>query len=339
MNEPLSQAAPMIAQLDLAALSDLKQALPRFAHKPLPHLSYLTSDQVEGYWLDEIAEHLADERSTAFASHAAGGVNALVVYTDSPWDTKVVGKQVAIIKYLVGTQGAEDSRKLDDLLAGVIHHAASRGIQLLTCKVQPFEIPATHALERHGFVLMDTLLDFHFDFSRVPFETISPPQRLDGLDVRLAKQDDLPEVLWLTDKAFAKHFGRYNADPNMPAGTGTRAYEQWARSSFGGWADWVLIAEIKHRIVGYSVWKEASTLEVKHSFDIAHCHLAGIHPDFFGKGLYTVLTFEGMQMAQPLAKYLDGPAHVSNYAVHRAMLKLGWKLAGARHSFHKWLPE
>ena len=37
----------MIARLDLAAIDDLKNALPRFAHKPLAHLSYLKRDQVE----------------------------------------------------------------------------------------------------------------------------------------------------------------------------------------------------------------------------------------------------------------------------------------------------
>ena len=87
------------------------------------------------------------------------------------------------------------------------------------------------------------------------------------------------------------------------------------------------------------MWKKASELEVKHSFDIARCTLAGIHPEFFGRGLYTTLTFEGMRIAQQFAKHLDGPAHVSHYPVHRAMLKLGWKLAGVRHSFHKWLRD
>ena len=66
---------------------------------------------------------------------------------------------------------------------------------------------------------MDTLLDFFFDFSRTPFEKISPPQRLNGLHVRLANPEDLPELLALTETAFAKHFGRYNSDPKMPAGT------------------------------------------------------------------------------------------------------------------------
>jgi len=326
----------MIARFDLTAIDELKEALPRLTHKPLPHLSYLKHDQIEGYWLDDIAQELKNESSTAFASYADDRINGLELYTDSPWDTKVVGEPVAFIKYLVGT-GADDSLVLDQLLDEVLQHAASRGIHLLTCKVQPLQFAAIHALERRGFLLMDTLLDFLFDFSRTPFERINPPQRLDGLHVRLANPEDLPELLALTEIAFAKHFGRYNADPKMPAGTGTKVYQEWVRSSFSGAADWILIAEIEDKIAGYSVWKKASALETKHSFDIAHCNLAAIHPDFYGQGVFTALILEGMRMAESFSKYLDGPAHINNYPVHRAWLKLGWKITGARHSFHKWL--
>ncbi len=328
----------MIARLDLPSIDELKEALPHFTHKPLPHLSYLKRDQIEGYWLDDIARGLGEQSSTAFVSCAADRINGLVLYGDSPWDTKVIGEPVAVIKYFVGT-GADDSRVLDQLLDEVQRHAASRDIHLLTCKVQPLQFAAIHALERYGFLLMDTLLDFFFDFSRTPFDKIGPPQRLDGLQVRLANPEDLPDLLALTETAFAKHFGRYNSDPKMPAGTGTKVYQEWVRSSFTGAADWILIAEVNDQIAGYSVWKKASALEVKHCFDIARCTLAGIHPEFFGRGLYTTLTFEGMRIAQQFANHLDGPAHVSHYPVHRAMLKLGWKIAGVRHSFHKWLEE
>jgi ribosomal protein S18 acetylase RimI-like enzyme len=328
----------MIARLDLAATDKLKEALPRFTHKPHPHLSYLKPEQIEGYWLDEIAQELTNECSTAFASYAGDRINGLVLYGDSPWDTKVVGKSVAVIKYLVGTN-EDDARVLDQLVDEILRHAGSRGIHLVTSKVQPLQIAAIHALERHGFLLMDTLLDFFFDYSRTFFDKMSAPQRLDGLRVRLATPEDLPELLTLTETAFAKHFGRYNADPKMPAGTGTKVYQEWVRSSFSGSADWILIAEVNNRIAGYSVWKKASALEVKHSFDIAHHSLAGIHPEFFGHGLYTTLTFEAMRIAHDFANHLDGPAHVSNHPVHRGWLKLGWKLAGVRHSFHKWLRD
>ncbi|HEX5491717.1 MAG TPA: hypothetical protein VFX07_10700 [Candidatus Udaeobacter sp.] len=328
----------MIAPFDLTAIESLKEALPRFTHRPLPHLTYLKPDQIDGFWLDDIAQDLNNGNSIAFASYHDDRINGLVLYGDSPWDAKVVGKSVAVIKYFVGS-GEDDPRMLNQLLDEVLQRAGSRGICLVTCKVQSLQFAAIHALERHGFLLMDTLVDFVFDFSHTSFDKITPPQRLSGLNVRLANPEDLPELLALTEIAFAQHFGRYNSDPEMPAGTGSRVYQEWVRSSFGGGADWILIAEINNRIAGYSVWKKASALEVKHSLDVGHCTLAAIHPEFFGRGLYTTLTFEGMRITHQFANHLDAPTHVSHYHVQRAMIKLGWKIAGVRHSFHKWLPD
>jgi ribosomal protein S18 acetylase RimI-like enzyme len=323
----------MIARLDLSSIDELKEALPRFTHKPFPHLSYLKRDQIEGYWLDDIAQDLENKCSTGFALFSEHGISGLVLYSDSPWDTKVIGEPVAVIKYLVEA-GANDSRVLDQLLDEVLQHAANRGVHLLTCKVQPLQFPAIHALERHGFLLMDTLLDYFFDLSQTPFDEIRPPKQIDGLHLRLATAQDLPELITLTETAFSKHFGRYNSDTRMPPGTGTRVYQEWVRSSFSGAADWIVIAEVNGRIAGYSVWKKASALEAKHSFDVAHCTLAGIHPEFFGRGLYTTLTFEGMRIAKQFANHLVLPAHARHYPVHRANLKLGWKIAGVKHSFH-----
>jgi len=327
----------MIERLNLAAIDDLKSALPRLAHKPMAHLSYLKRDQVEAYWLDEIARDLADDSSIAFVSRTSERINGLVLCGDSPWDTKVVGRRLGVIKHLTQADSVRDSEVLDNLLDEVVRHAVSRGTECLICKVQALHCAGIHALERQGFFLMDTLLDFLFDSSRTPLKSISVPKRLNGLLTRVAKPEDLPEVLTLNEKAFARHFGRYHSDPKMPPGTGAKVYDQWVRSSFEGWADWILVAEVDHRIAGYAVWKKASALEAKHSVDIAHCNLAGIHPDFFGQGLFTTLILEGMRMAQSFSKHFDGPAHVSNYPVHRAWLKLGWQITGVRHSFHKWL--
>ena len=273
----------------------------------------------------------------AFVSRNSERIDGLALYADSPWDTKAVGRRVAVIKHLSEADSARGSEVLHALVGKVVHHAASRGMDCLTCRVQALHCAAIHALEWHGFHLMDTLLDFLFDSSRTPLERIRVPKRLDGLRTRLATPDDLPEVLAVTEKTFATYFGRYHSDPKMPPGTGTKVYDEWVRSSFGGWADWILVAEIDDRIAGYTIWKKPSVLELNHSLDIAHCNFGGIHPDFLGRGLYTALKLDAMRIARNFATHFDQLTHVSNYPVHRGVLRLGWKITGARRSFHKWL--
>jgi len=327
------------AELDVASLEDLKASLSRLTHKPLPHLSYLTAGQREAYWLDELGQDLADESSQAFVSRRSGGIEALAVCIDSPWDTRVVNRRFAIVKHLAHADNAPDSKALDDLLTEMIVRAASRGVECLTCKIHALDSAVMRALERQGFLLMDTLLDLVFDSSRTPLENMRLPKRTERLHTRAARAEDAPEILALAHKAFANYFGRYHSDPKMPPDTGAKVYDQWVCSGFEGWVDWTVVAEIDGKIVGYSMWKNASALETKHCVDIAHCNFGAIHPNFSGRGVYTALKLAGMRIAESSAKHFDLATHIANYPVHRATAKLGWRIAGARHSFHKWLSD
>lgn len=234
-----------------------------------------------------------------------------------------------------------DDRAGSEILHGLIDELlrslAKRETQCVVCKVQSNELTAIHALEQRGFLLMDTLLDFVFDFSRTPIEAINLPRRDEQLKIRRAKPADLPELMSISEKAFADYFGRYHADPQMPSGTATKIYAEWVRSAFQGWADWILVAAVDDIIAGYGLWRKALESEEKNSLSVAHYDLAGIDPEFHGRGLYTALLFEGMGIARDFAQYLIGPAHVSNYPVQHNLQKLGWRISGARHSFHKWL--
>jgi hypothetical protein len=44
-----------------------------------------------------------------------------------------------------------------------------------------------------------------------------------------------------------------------------------------------------------------------------------------------------MEKLRSSADWIEGPTHIGNHAVQRGYLRLGWRIAGAQHSFHKWL--
>jgi hypothetical protein len=90
-------------------------------------------------------------------------------------------------------------------------------------------------------------------------------------------------------------------------------------------------------MAGYSVWKEPSALDRHHGIRIGHLSIAAMHPDFFGRGIFGALTREGMKRLRPPADWIEGPTHIDNRAVQRGSLRLGWQIAGAQHSLHKWL--
>jgi predicted N-acetyltransferase YhbS len=325
----------MIARLDLAAIDDLRDALPQFPHPPLAHLHHLNLDQRRAFWLGEISNCLANESSLGFASIASGCVNGFLVYNDSPWDSKITSRRIGTVKHLAATaDGLAGTQVLHELIDECMRKLARRGTQCVSYRVQAAELAAIQTLEECDFLLMDTLLDFVFDLSRSPIEQASP-KRDERLKIRRADQADMPELMALNERAFANYFGRYHADPRIPPGTATKVYAEWMRSAFAGWADWIVVAEFEGKIAGHGVWRKTSQDE--NSRGIAYCDLLVVDPEFQGRRLGTALMLDGMHIARDFARYVVGPVHVCNYAVQHTLQNLGWRICGARHAFHKWL--
>ena len=110
------------------------------------------------------------------------------------------------------------------------------------------------------------------------------------------------------------------------------------RSSLDGYADWIHLALVAGKIAGFSIWKRPSNAESQLKLRVGHFSIAGIHPDYHGQGLFTALTFAGMESLNGSVDIVEGPTHVNNYGVQMGYAKLGWRvLSDARHSFHKWM--
>jgi len=328
----------MIARLDLAMVDGLREALPSLTHAPLAHLHHLNSNQRLGYWIDEISQSLAKESSIGFQWVASGETKGLIVYNDSTWDSNIMGRRVGTIEHLaVRDDGPQAAAILHELIENLTPTLADRGTKCVVCKVQSNERAAIHALEQSGFLLMDTLLDFVFDFSHASIEEIAAGREDEALKIRPAKAADLPASMAISEKVFADYFGRFHADPQMPEGAPTRVYTEWVRSAFAGWADWILVAEIDGKIAGYGIWRKPLEIERRHSLRVAHYDLAAVDPQFRGGGLWAALMLDGMRIARDVAQYVIGPVHISNHPVQHILQKFGWNIAGARHSFHKWI--
>jgi len=326
-----------IKRIDPAEINVLKEALPRLRFTPLSHLPYLKRTQIEACWMDEIQETAVDTNSATFLARISDRIIGFAIYTGSPWDTRVVRRRIGSLKYLaVDTENSVGGNAVEALVEQSVEHARKCGTDCLTAKVHPRDTGAIHALERNGFLLMDTLVYHLFDFSRMSFDRICV-RRPTGFSSRLAQRKDLPEMLEIAERAFKNHFGRYNADPRMPPSAAKDVYREWVRSSLSHWADWVIIAEVRGRIVGYAVWKKASALEAKHRLDVIYYNLVAIHPQFAGRGVFAALSYDSMQMLREHANHLVAPTHVTHSAVHRLGFEFGWQISGARHSFHKWL--
>lgn len=328
----------MIFSLARGDIDGWRDLFSRLLHPPLGHLAHISPLQARAYWFAEVKRDLADQSAAAWIARTGDEPDGLLLFLDAPWESKVMGKPVGTLRHFsTAHEGGRGNETLQELLPCALQHAARRGIHCLTVKVQPSEIPATHVLERNGFLLMDSLLDFVFNYPATEISAESTAVVKTSATILPATEADLPAAVAIAEKAFADYFGRYHADPRISRAAATNFYREWVQSSFRGWADLILVAEIDRRMAGFGIWKKATELEDEHRLGLAHYNLAAIHPEFSGRGLYSALAAEGMARRQGLAAHLVGPVHVSNFPVHRALQRLGWKIRGARYSFHKWL--
>ncbi len=304
-------------------------------HHPYRFVPAASDRDLDPVWRAEIAEHASSGK--VFVAGVDGETVGAAVYADLPWDTRILGDQMGRLKFLFVQPGQTHRRQvIGRLLDRLIGWASDRGIDCLLCKTFSDDVEIVHALERRGFLLMDTLLNYVCDLQRDPLDTISRPPLDAGFDIRPAG-DEVDALMALAQAAFHGHFGRFHSDERISQSRATRIYEEWMRSSLEGYADLILVAECGGRIAGCSIWKEPSALERRLGIRLGHYSIGLVHPDFHRRGLFTALTYAGIARLADQVDYIEGPTHINNYAVQRGYGRLHWRIHDAHHSFHKWL--
>jgi ribosomal protein S18 acetylase RimI-like enzyme len=326
---------PAIAFANLA-LDDVDR-VQNFASLPLYGSLDCSRSEIEPRWKDEIRELLSSEGAIGFVAKIGGTISGLVICAPLSWESPLLGKSMWAIKHIGLASGLVDvSSVATRLVAEMVRRVADRDADFLLCRAIPSDTAIIHALESTGFLLMDTLVNFVFD-RRARGSNGRQQQIPEGFVLRLATTSDIEPLAAVAHASFASHFGRFHADPRIGHDAATRIYQEWIRSCVNGWADWIVVAVHGDRIAGYSVWKKPSALDARHGIRLGHYSIGAVHPDFFGRGVFTALTHAGMEQVCSSADWIEAPTHIDNHAVQRGFLRLGWRIAGAQHSFHKWL--
>jgi len=291
---------------------------------------------LEQYCLESLTSKITAPESGVLVGQIDGELAGIASYGPLPWESGILGQKAMSLNLITGSSSTGRIRaRLSETIAEAINILRIRGAELVTTKTYTTETCAVHALEKHGFLLMDTVVEATYRYKSNKLPPRDP--RPDGFSFRAATSSDIEELRRVSNAAFAHHFGRFHADPMIGKEMGTRIYEEWIQACVEGWGDWIILAENEGRIVGFSVWKKPSALELRYNLKVGHYSIGAIHPDFFGRGLFKRLTAEGMHLLKDCAEFIEGPTHIHNLPVQRGYLKLGWQIVDSRHSFHKWI--
>jgi len=323
-----------VVLLNRSHLDEVRRLVISTNFKPYRYLlREIPTEKLNNYFYNQILETLTDKLKTPYVACMKGKAVGLGIIEELEWDSTVFGIRMAKVEHLI----ADDSRIKteiikDRLIATICGQCIEMGIEHLSCKVNTDDIASIHALEKNRFRLMDTLLDYAFDFRRYPIEDFEPPCII--RPIQKGEDKDIAEVALV---AFRNHFGRFHADKRLARKGASELYARWAKNAYRGYADIVFVAQLDKRIVGYSVWKKPGLAEELLGIRVGSYGICGIHPDAHGMGIFKALTLAGMKWLKGKADIIEGPTHVNNYPVQRGYATLMWQILDARHTFHKWI--
>ena len=164
-----------------------------------------------------------------------------------PWDSEQLGVGAARIEHLVGKGAYHEQLQIKrDLLTQLQRLVETEAITHLSVRVDASDLSSIHALESTGFVTVDTILTFVFDFSK---QTLALPEH--DYNIRLATAADAQQVADLARTAFI--YDRFHADPFIRGERADELHANWLSNSCEGkGADAVVIAEDDRGLLGFT---------------------------------------------------------------------------------------
>ena len=248
------------------------------------------------------------------------------------WDSDYFGLRMARLSVMVtAEQSAQVFSVADKLLSTALGAACHRGVQHLSLRVDVEDIGLVHALEEHGFRLMDTLVAYAFHMGRNHLPEIRPKY-----DLRLYRPDDYDAVLDIAATCFKGYPSRFAVDPHIPKERAQNLYREWAinccREVF---ADEILVAERKGRVIGFLAYRCNPELEQNTGIRVMGSGLGGCYPLRFNA--YLDLLREATRRVLPIVDAIDLETHSFNVATVNYYQKLNYSYVRAKHSFHLWL--
>lgn len=212
-------------------------------------------------------------------------------------------------------------------LPAVLEFCRARAVRLLIARCRADDLEAAQAMERAGFLLMDTLVYYVLDLG------VAHPGRT-GSDVlvRPLAAGEAAAVEAIAAAAFRGYAGHYHADPRLDRERCDAVYTSWARRSCEQRevADAVLVAERAGRLIGFATLKAADA-------EVGEGVLFGVAPAAQGTGVYGALTDASIAWWRTRgARRMRVSTQLGNVAVQRAWVHRGFVLERAVYTFHRW---
>jgi GNAT superfamily N-acetyltransferase len=233
----------------------------------------------------------------------------------------------AIDEERFGIRTARASNVTVEGLSGVLDFCQTNKVILLIARCSTSDTQAAQAMERHGFLLMDTLIYYERVLAKPPAPTYTGP-----VVVRPLQPEDKKDIIRIAGDSFRKYIGHYHADRRLDRTKCDEAYKSWAARSCGSStiADEVLVAELNGTIEGFLTLRFTNP-------QVGEGALFAVAPAAQGLGIGQALMIHAMQWfhSRNTDRMLIS-TQIINIAAQKSWTRVGFEMSHACYTFHKW---
>jgi ribosomal protein S18 acetylase RimI-like enzyme len=314
---------------ELRSLSDGFQYCPYRNYK-------LEGHKFEKHIIEDISDVLSNKNNFALAASSQNKFVGLISLEQLKWDTNYFGIRMAKIPHLIVHRKYPQQFELRrQLIIRLMQECSARNIKHLSARVAKEDVSSIHALESHGFRLMDLIVTGFVNING----WISPETK-PKWPVREFSPHELPILVELANEAFIKGRiarQRFHNDPFLPIEKSDKLYVQWLINASKGLADTILVAEMNNKPVGFCACRVERELSKRIGFRIGVIFLTGVLPSARGKGVHSSMLDYALKWFSNKVDVVEIGAEVSNYAAQRGWRNYGFKIVRSQCTFHKSL--
>jgi predicted N-acetyltransferase YhbS len=215
-------------------------------------------------------------------------------------------------------------------LSRVLDFCAAEKIDFLIARCATSDLIAVQNMEMQGFLLMDTLVYYHFDLSKREI-----PQDTSVFKVRAVQPEDREQIRAVASAAFKGYMGHYHADRRLDRRKCDEAYASWAERSCLPKlaADEVLVAVHGVAAAGFGTLRLNSPQE-------SEGLLFAVAPEWQGKGVCPSLMIRSLEWSRLKGvRSMVISTQITNVSMQKVWCRVGFEPSHSYYTFHKWFDE
>jgi len=233
-----------------------------------------------------------------------------------PWDSDFFGVRIAQV----------EANHLDqESLIEIIQWCNQSDIECLYYLADPIYIEAIRTAEDNQFHLVDVRVTRQYQFQ----PTVDFNQPVAPYLIRPFHVSDLPDLRKIARKSFTR--SRFYSDPCFPQDKCDELYDVWIKNSCEGYADHVLVAEIKGLPQGFI------TCHVRQNRFEGDIGLVGVSEQARGKGVgKSLIEFAREWFYNQGVNRIFVVTQGANILAHKLYDRNGFSIYSIKLWYHKW---